>query len=364
MATDFIPSQVGLTKRENIKPISLVSFSSIVRNIWPGLIGEAKMKRKGNLFDRVCSFENIHLAYLKARKGKRFKKDVLSFSCELEKNLILIKKDLEEQTYKHGRYKEFIVQDSKKRLIRAPLFKDRVVHHALCNIIEPIFEKSFILDSYACRKNKGVHKGIKKLKVFLKDNKDEYCLKCDISKYFDSINQNIILKIIKDKIKDKKVIWLIEQIINSFNQGTGIGIPIGNLTSQLFANIYLNELDQFVKHDLRQKKFIRYMDDFLILGSKKELREIKEDMRFFLERKLNLQFNPKKAYIFPLFLGIDFLGYVIFKNYILLRKSTIKRFLRKIKNNKTDKEKAINAWFAYAKHGNAYFLRKKLDVIP
>ncbi len=364
MATDFIPSQVGLTKRENIKPISLVSFSSIVRNIWPGLIGEAKMKRKGNLFDRVCSFENIHLAYLKARKGKRFKKDVLSFSCELEKNLILIKKDLEEQTYKHGRYKEFIVQDSKKRLIRAPLFKDRVVHHALCNIIEPIFEKSFILDSYACRKNKGVHKGIKKLKVFLKDNKDEYCLKCDISKYFDSINQNILLKIIKNKIKDQKVIWFIGEIINSFNQETRIGIPIGNLTSQLFANIYLNELDQFVKHSLKQKKFIRYMDDFLILGNKKELQEIKEDTRSFLERKLHLHFNSKKAEVFPILKGIDFLGYVIFKEYILLRKSTIKRLLKKLKRDLSQEGNQYNAWFSYAKHGNAYFLREKLDVFP
>jgi retron-type reverse transcriptase len=126
------------------------------------------MKRKGSLFDKVCSFENIHLAYLKARKGKRFKKDILSFSCELEKNLILIKKELETQTYKHGKYKEFIVRDSKKRIIRAPCFKDRIVHHSLCNAIEPIFENAFIFDSYACRKGKGTHQALKRLKSWLR----------------------------------------------------------------------------------------------------------------------------------------------------------------------------------------------------
>jgi len=324
------------------------------------------MKRKGNLFDSLCSFENIHLAYLKARKGKRFKKDIISFSYELENNLILIKKSLETQTYEHGKYKEFIIQDSKKRLIRAPLFKDRIVHHALCNIIEPIFEKTFIFDSYACRINKGVHRGIKKLKAFLKDNKDEYCLKCDISKYFDSINQEILLRIIKNKIKDEKIIWLIKQIINSFNQETRVGIPIGNLTSQLFANIYLNELDQFVKHSLKQKKFIRYMDDFLILGKEKQIIHIlKNEIKIFLEKNLRLRFNPKKANIFPLSLGIDFLGYIVFKQYVLLRKSSVKRLLRKIKSKTMGGGRInTNMWFSYAKHGDAYFLRKKLDLFP
>lgn len=293
------------------------------------------MKRKGNLFDRVCSFENIHLAYLKARKGKRFKKDILSFSYGLEKNLILIKEDLETQTYKHGKYKEFIVQDSKKRLIRAPLFKDRVVHHALCNIIEPIFEKTFVFNSYACRKKKGAHKCVERSQVFLKDSKDEYCLKCDISKYFDSIKQEVLFNIIKRKIKDEKIIWLINNIINSFNQETGVGIPIGNLTSQLFANIYLNELDQFVKHNLKQKKFVRYMDDFLILGKeKKELHMLKKEIKMFLENKLRLELNPKKANVFPLSLGIDFLGYVLFRQYILLRKNTVKRLLKKMERSK------------------------------
>ncbi|MFA5232269.1 MAG: reverse transcriptase/maturase family protein [Candidatus Paceibacterota bacterium] len=313
------------------------------------------MKRKGSLFDCICSFNNIHLAYLKAKKGKRFKKDILSFSHDLEKNLILIKWELEAQTYEHGRYKEFVVQDSKRRLIRAPLFKDRVVHHALCNIVEPIFEKSFIFDSYACRKNKGIHKGIKRLKVFLKDKRNDYCLKCDISRYFDSIDQGVLLKIIKNKIKDKRTVWLVEQIINSFNQETRTGIPIGNLTSQLFANIYLNELDQFIGHYLKQKKFIRYMDDFLVLGDKKELRCLKEKIKNYLRPNLKLELHPKKANIFPLFKGVDFLGYVAFKNHVLLRKSTVKRFLKKMKKVGGGR---TNAWLAYAKHADAFGLTK------
>lgn len=318
------------------------------------------MKRKGNLFNKVCSFENIHSAYSKARRGKRFKKDILEFNYDLEYNLIDIKERLEKQEYIHGAYKEFIVRDSKERLIRAPLFKDRVVHHSLCGIIEPIFEKTFISNSFACRKKKGSHRGIKRLKAFLKDNRDAYCLKCDISKYFDSINQEILLRIIESKIKDKRIMWLIKQIINSFNLDTKTGIPIGNLTSQLFANVYLNQLDQLVKHNLKQKKFIRYMDDFLILGQEKqEMHVLKKKIKMFLENNLKLGLNPKKANIFPLSLGIDFLGYIVFKQYILLRKATIKRLLKKMyKGNIQGGGGRINAnaWFSYAKHGDAYKL--------
>ncbi|GMX59005.1 MAG: RNA-directed DNA polymerase [Candidatus Microsyncoccus archaeolyticus] len=318
------------------------------------------MKRKGNLFEKICSFENIYLAYLKARKGKKIKRDILEFNYYLEYNLVDIRNSIEKQKYIHGIYKEFMVHDSKKRLIRAPLFKDRTIHHSLCNIIEPIFEKSFIFDSYACRKKKGSHKGIKRLTLFLKDNKEKYCLKCDISKYFDSIDQIILFSLIKKKIKDKKTIWLISQIINSFNKETKIGIPIGNLTSQLFANIYLNELDQFVKHNLKQKRFIRYMDDFLILGKeKRKMHFLKEKIRGFLKNNLKLKLNPKKANVAPLFKGIEFLGYVLFRNYILLRKSTIKRLLKKIKKELIFSSKNhINAWFSYFKHANSFRITK------
>ncbi len=307
------------------------------------------MKRKGNLFDKICSFENIYSAYLKARKGKKLKKEVLLFNYNLEANLINLEKELRTGKYVHGGYKEFVVRDSKRRIIRAPCFKDRIVHHALCNVIEPIFEKTFIFDSYACRKGKGTHRAVKRVKTWLKTAGD-YCLQCDIAKYFDSIDQTILLKLIEKKIKDKKTIHLIEEIINSFNQETKVGIPIGNLTSQLFANVYLNELDQNVKRELKQKYFIRYMDDFLILGEKQELRFLKEKLEKFLQ---SLKLCFKKAEIFPLAKGIDFLGYIIFKDFVLLRKNTIKRILKKI-----GKERS-NAWFAYTKHANSFYLGQR-----
>jgi len=172
-----------------------------------------------------------------------------------------------------------VVNDSKKRVIRAAPFKDRITHHALCNIIEPIFEKSFIYDSYACRENKGSHKAIKRLRSFIKSIKDTngcknyekiYYLQCDIVKYFDSIDKDILLELIKKRIKDKEVLYLIKIILNSYEKG----LPIGNLTSQLFANIYLNEFDFYVKNVLKCKYYIRYMDDFILLDvDKQQLRE-------------------------------------------------------------------------------------------
>lgn len=206
-------------------------------------------------------------------------------------------------------------------------------------------------------------------------------MKCDISKYFGNINHWILSRIIKKKIADKKTLWLIEEILNSSEEKAETGIPIGNLTSQLFANIYLNELDQFVKHKLRVKYYIRYMDDFLILDyNKKELHRIKEEIREFLANELILKLHPKKANVFPVphhFRsksgggGIDFLGYQIYDNYKLLRKSTVKRFIKRTKMHKKklakglmDKEKfsqSLQSWLAYARFGNSWSLRKNLS---
>jgi len=316
------------------------------------------MKTYTNLFLKIISFDNIHLAYLKARKNKRYCPNVLTFFSNLTHNLLETRRELETGSYRHSGYNEFIVNDSKKRKIRAPAFKDRVVHHALCNIIIPVFEKSFICNSYACRKEKGSHRAIKKLISFLKDKNNIYCLQCDISKYFDSINHDTLIRIIEKKIKCKQTVDLILEVINSFNKDTGVGIPIGNLTSQLFANIYLNELDQFIYRELKQKYYIRYMDDFLILGTKKELRVLKEEIEKFLINKLQLKMNLKKVNIFPVDKGIDFLGYVVFKDHILLRKSTVKRLVKKMKRKTIeDMRKSL---FAYAKHANAYSLSRKI----
>lgn len=321
------------------------------------------VKTHDNLFNQICCFENIHSAYLKARKNKRYRNNILDFSGNLEKQLLQIKEELETGAYKHGEYREFIVCDSKKRQIKAPCFKDRVVHHALCNIIDPIFNPCFIFDSYACRKSKGTHRAIKRLKTFLKNKNNVYCFQCDISKYFDSISHDILILLIKKEITCLKTIALIEEIINSsFKKEPGTGIPIGNLTSQLFANIYLNKLDQFVKQKLKSVYYLCYMDDFLFFGkNKSELNELSKIIGQFLYYELKLTVNSKKIIIFPCSLGIDFLGYIVFKDYILLRKATVKKFLGKIKNKNSAERKAT--WFAYAKHANSYLLSKKLNLL-
>lgn len=198
-----------------------------------------------------------------------------------------------------------------------------------------------------------------------------YCLKCDISKYFDSVNHKILLKLIGKKIKCGKTMELMEKIVRSDNAEMGKGIPIGNLTSQLFANIYLNELDNFIKRELQARYYLRYMDDFLVLDyDKKKLRLMKEEIKKFVENKLSLKLHPKKATVSPVNEGIDFLGYVVFENYKLLRKSTVKRFIKRTKKyarmveqKKMSGEKfdaSVASWMAYAKFGNSWRLRKKI----
>ena len=336
------------------------------------------MKTYSNLFNEICSFQNLHLAYLKARKCKRYRNEILKFSYNLEANLSDLQKKLSNQTYQHGSYREFTVCDLKKRNIKAPSFRDRVIHHALCNVIEPIFDKGFIYSSFACREEKGTHKAIKRLEKFIKSAESKslskiYCLKCDISKYFESIGHKILFSLVQRKIGDKKVLWLIKEILNSSYKKMDIGIPIGNLTSQLFANIYLNELDQFVKHGLRIKYYLRYMDDFLVLDyDKREIRRIKEKIREFLQDKLKLELHPKKANLFPASKGIDFLGYRIFGSHSLLRKDTVKRFIKRTKTYQKKLNKgllsqekfnnSLQSWLAYAQFANSWRLRKNLST--
>lgn len=321
------------------------------------------------MFDKICSFENLHRAYLGARKCKRNRSEILKFNYHLEENLLKLQQELLSQTYQHGGYRQFIICDSKKRRIKAAPFKDRVIHHALCNIIEPIFDKGFIFDSYACRGGKGTHRALKRLQRFLKSisespRKQEgeriYALKGDISKYFDNINHKILLEMIKKKITDQKVVWLTDKIADSSHEKPQTGIPIGNLTSQLFANIYLNELDKFVKHNLRVKYYLRYMDDFLILSyNKRKLRAIKLKIQKFLKNKLLLELHSKKVDISPAEKGIDFLGYVNFQNYRLLRKSTVKRFIKRTREK--IKKDSARAWMNYAQFGNSRRLIKNLE---
>lgn len=340
------------------------------------------MKTYKHLYPQIYEFKNLLIAYRKARRGKRFKDTVSVFDFELEKNLYDLQEELINKTYEPGVYHNFIIYEPKERLISAAPFKDRVVHHAICNIIEPIFDRSFIYDSYACRNAKGTHKAIDRCQVFLRKNK--YVLKCDIKKYFPSIDHNVLLNMLGKKIVDKDVLDLLEKIINSkvfqeeykfygdlFNYTIRFkGIPIGNLTSQLFANIYLNELDQFVKHTLKSRYYVRYMDDFVIFSDDKlYLHKMKEEIGVFLQN-LKLKLNNKKCIVFPYSLGVDFLGFHLYRKHRKIRKLNIKLFIKKMKrmqweyaHGKKTLEKirqSIESWIAHAEHANSYNLRKQI----
>ena len=212
----------------------------------------------GELFERLSSFENVYSAYRKARKAKSFKGYVLEFERDLESNLVSLQRELAEGSYVHGGYWEKIVRDSKPRKIRVANFRDRVVHHAICNVIDELFESGFSFDSFACRKGKGTHKAVKRLAGFLKGRKPAYCLQCDVSKFFASIDHEILFGLLCRKIWDERVRGLARMVIDSsfdnevfdgeLERLRRTGVPLGNVTSQFFANVYLNELDKFIKH--------------------------------------------------------------------------------------------------------------------
>lgn len=333
-----------------------------------------------NLYSSIYSFENLYDAYLKARKKKRYHSEVLEFSANLEENLIELQNELIYKTYEPGRYKEFYVYDPKTRLVMAAPFKDRVLHHAICNVIEPIFERTFIYHSFACRRRKGTHAGIrcvvKYLRKAVREHDDVYCFKADISKYFPSIHHNILKRIIRRKIRCKDTLWLLDKILDSTVQegdNDPIGLPIGNLTSQLFANIYLTQLDYFMKHQRRMKYYIRYMDDFIVLyHDKKYLHGLWHDTEEFLANNLGLSMNRKTS-VFPITQGIDFLGYRIWPDYKLLRKSNVKRIKRVMKklvyeyhagNILLSKIQAVLAsWLGHASYADVYYLRKKIKAL-
>ena len=323
---------------------------------------------------------NLLLAWDEFKKGKRNKIDVQNFELYLEDNLFNLHNDLIDKKYKHNKYTDFYINDPKKRHIHKALVKDRLIHHAIHRIIYPIFDPIFIFDSYSSRKNKGVHKAISRLKVFLnKVNQTHnkcFVLKCDIKKFFSSIDHNILIKIISEKIKDEELVCLLKEIINSFESEFSInkdkkGLPIGNLTSQLFANVYLNELDQFIKQNLKIKYYIRYADDFVIIHQDKNYlinNLIKIDN--FIKEKLKMSLHPNKISIRKCSQGVDYLGYVILPKATVLRTKTKRRILKKIKlrikeykNKKIDKfflTQSINSYLGVLSHANSYKLKQKL----
>ena len=289
-------------------------------------------KRYKNLLEQIINIDNIRLAYKKAVKGgNRYTVSHLKFKENLEANLYLIQQQLKNEVYKHGEYHTFKVYEPKERVISSLPFKDRVVQHAINNIVEPIFEKGFYRTSYACRKNKGTHVGVKSVQASIRKtikNGPVYYLKMDFSKYFHSINIDILFKEICRKISDKRVVTLLRGFAGDFKTG----IPIGNLLSQLFANIYGHIFDRFVKTKLRIKNYFRYMDDTVIVcNSKSELVAVQRKLALFSKLYMKLRFS--KWYINALSKPLNFLGYRITENYKLIRKDSVVRAKRKIKKH-------------------------------
>lgn len=278
----------------------------------------------------VTDIENIRLAFHKAALHKSKHKGVIKTKAALDERLEALHLSLVNKTFTTSKYWEKTIYEPKKRTIYIlPFYPDRIVQHALMNIIIPIWDKMFIHDSYACRENKGIHSGSLRAMEFVRRNK--YVLKCDISKFYPSIDHDILLEIIKRKIKCPDTLWLIEDIVRSFPGGKNV--PIGNYTSQWFGNLYLNEVDRYVKHDLQKKygymDYLRYCDDFCLFhDNKKVLNECRQLFMQFIDEKLKLKFS--KCDIFPITHGVDYLGYRHFDNYKLLRKRTVKRVRKRL----------------------------------
>ena len=346
------------------------------------------------MYEDIYDFENLLSAYQKARKCKRYKRNIVDFGFFLESNILKLQRELITESYIPSSYVCFTVFDPKTRKVAAPAFRDRVLQHSLVARIEPLFESRFIYDSYACRKNKGTHFGLRRIKKFLQATrsiygKDQpiYCLRMDIEKYFASISWDILLSIVNKTVPCEKTKKLIEKIITKHTcfdiNGRLIsapddvvkpdrrqGIPIGNLTSQLFANIYLNELDHFVKETLHLKWYARYMDDFLVIHPDKNyLKQTKADIKLFLEYKLHLRLHPKKVIIQNVKNGIPFVGYLIFYDHVLVRGKTLLRMrqklkIRRIKSEQSTESTNLEATYSsirgHLKFANAYGLQKNL----
>ncbi len=331
-----------------------------------------------SLYAQICSYENLKEAFLKARKGKTQRRDVIEFQKNLKYNLIQLQTRLILQTYKPKPLETFIISDPKTRKISKSDFQDRIVHHAVCNIIEPMFNKAFIYDSYANRVEKGTLKAVGRFSVFARKvsknhTRTAFVLKADIRHYFETVDQERLLAIVKKKVTDARVLELIHLILQNYHaKEKGKGMPLGNLTSQFFANVYLNELDQFVKHILRVKQYIRYVDDFVIFStSKAELERHKHNINIFLRKRLFLELHPEKSKILYLHRGVEFLGIKIFPHHKLIKKRNLQKFKRKLKTFISEYNEgfvdydtiydSVEGWHAYAKNANAHNLTN--DII-
>ena len=344
------------------------------------------MKRYANLWPQVTAFDNLYRAYRKARRGKQHKPGVALFSLNLEPSLLELQADLLAGTYRPGAYRLFTIYERKPRQIAAAPFLDRVVHHALMNIVEPLIDPRFIFDSYACRKGKGVHQAVARYQTWAR--KYHYALKMDVQQYFPSIDHAILLDKIARYLKDPKVLDLFAEIIRTSPPFPGrpplyfpgddlftplqrrAGIPIGNLTSQFLANLYLDAFDHFMGSELRVPAYLRYVDDMIVLDNDKaRLHEIRYRAEEFLQRE-RLRLHPRKANVVPVRQGLDVLGYRVFPDFRLLRNDNGHRFTRKLrgfarsyaagKADLRDFSPHLFSWLGHVRHADSEGLRERI----
>lgn len=332
-------------------------------------------KKYDDLYEKIVDYDNLLLAYKQTIKGSRkFRKDAILFSIVEDVNLVKLWKELKTGRYRVGEYIRFKVYEPKERLVSAPRIRDKIVQFATHTVIKDVYANVFINDSYACLEDRGTHRAVDKVQKYMRIAEREWgggwIVKFDISKFFYTIDREILKQILRKKIACKKTLWLLDQIIDSSPEGE-FGIPLGNVTSQDFANIYLNELDQFVKRYCAIRYYVRYMDDAIaIVKTKEEAQELKKKMIWFVREKLNLRENPKKTQIFPISQGVNAYGFKIWTTHRKVRDQSKRAMKRRIKamdiklkaGELTEKEvlQAVNAWLGHARHSNSYNLMKKI----
>lgn len=328
-----------------------------------------------NLFAKLVDIENLFFAWEGFKKDKKKKEDVLQFEKNMETDIFALNRELISSTYKHSGYTGFYISDPKRRHIHKAIVRDRVLHHAVMNILYPLYDKTFIHNSFSCRVGKGTHKGVQALrsmllKVSKNNTRNAFVLKCDIRKFFDSVDHDILLTILNERIKDVKLMSLLTEIIGSFSGSQSNlferkGLPIGNLTSQLFANIYMDKFDQHMKHVLKVTHYARYTDDFVVVSDdKKYLLSLLTQISLFLNTELKISIHPNKIEIRKYSQGVDFLGYVVLPHYTKVRKRTVKRVRRKLgekmklyKSDKIDKSRldaTLMSYLGVLSHANTY----------
>ena len=327
------------------------------------------METYTNVFQNIISSEHLFTAWDAFKRGKRARPDVQAFERDLEENLFQLHRELAAKTYRHGAYADFYIRDPKQRHIHKAAVRDRVLHHAIFSALNPIFEPTFVPTSFSCRMGYGTHRGVKALAAALRKVSKNgtarcFALKCDVRRFFEGVDHGVLRRILERRIRDTDARWLLADVIESFTapsstSSEGRGIPIGNLTSQLFANIYLNDFDQFVKHQLRIPYYFRYTDDFVIVdGSGERFGAWLDAIRQFLRVRLKLELHPGKITVRKYRRGVDFLGYVNLPHHRVLRTKTKRRIMHKV--GRGVPHASLQSYLGVLSHANSFRLSRKL----